>query len=318
MIHIILMILKILGLILLSLLGLIILLLLLILFVPIQYRVKGEKQKEIKAKATVSWLFHILHISVCYEDEVVVRVRIFGIVIRKIQSGGAKKTVKPKKKKEKKSKEKQKKQEKIKDIKPDSENESSNETFDTAEENAVEDKEESEMEDVPVEESASEEKEKISFFGKIRIILKKIVDIIRNIKFTIRNVCDKIKEIFGKIGHYLDLIRSDTSKALLSKVKTELGKLFKHILPSKVDADITFGMADPATTGKILGYASMLYPLYAGHIRLNPDFENKIIEGKAVVKGHVTVFVLLRIAIRLYFSKEWKAFRRMLKEESNG
>ena len=65
---VILSVLRIIGLVLLILLGIILFLLLLILFMPIVYRIRGEKQEEIKAEAKVRWLFGLLRVSFVYPD----------------------------------------------------------------------------------------------------------------------------------------------------------------------------------------------------------------------------------------------------------
>ena len=70
MLHIILMILKIIGILLLVLLGIVLLFLLSLLFVPVCYSGWGKKEgKTYQGKASVSWLFHLIHGTVVYEEK---------------------------------------------------------------------------------------------------------------------------------------------------------------------------------------------------------------------------------------------------------
>ena len=81
MLHVILFILKLLGILILILLGLIILAVLLVLFVPVRYRGEGSYFEKVKGNMKISWLLHILSVTVRYEEEVVIAVRLFGFQI---------------------------------------------------------------------------------------------------------------------------------------------------------------------------------------------------------------------------------------------
>ena len=81
MLHVILFILKLLGILILILLGLIILAVLLVLFVPVRYRGEGSYFEKVKGNMKISWLLHILSVTVRYEEEVVIVIRLFGFQI---------------------------------------------------------------------------------------------------------------------------------------------------------------------------------------------------------------------------------------------
>lgn len=78
--HILLTILKWIGILILCVLGLVLLLILTVLFVPVRYRLRGNMHGEIHVRGSISWLLHILHVSLRYDgDEPVIKFRIFGI-----------------------------------------------------------------------------------------------------------------------------------------------------------------------------------------------------------------------------------------------
>lgn len=115
-------ILKILGIVLASVLGLIIILLLLVLYAPVRYKLKGAYNGDVDGTVKVRWLFAGIKSTIVKNDEkgmsVLVKLKIFGIPIKKIQvlggdkdadSGGKdKKTRKKEKDKKKKKKKKDK------------------------------------------------------------------------------------------------------------------------------------------------------------------------------------------------------------------
>ena len=89
---IILNILKIAGIVLACVLGFVILLVLMVLFIPIRYRLSFvrtgvEGDDPINARGYVSWLLHIVHVSLAYPAESIVIIRIFGIPIKRISLG---------------------------------------------------------------------------------------------------------------------------------------------------------------------------------------------------------------------------------------
>lgn len=87
MLHILGIILKIIGILLLVILGLILAIILAVLFVPIGYRLQGERTaREISGKASVYWLFHLIHVRVQYLDKKInPEIYIFGIPILSVR-----------------------------------------------------------------------------------------------------------------------------------------------------------------------------------------------------------------------------------------
>ena len=67
MLSVILTILKVIGIILLIILGIIIILLCIILFVPVRYKASGTFDNDIHANARVTWLLHLVNVSVVYD-----------------------------------------------------------------------------------------------------------------------------------------------------------------------------------------------------------------------------------------------------------
>ena len=86
--HVILTILKILGIILLVLLGLLLVIVFSVLFVPVRYRLEGEKSSpgwsEANGKVKVSWLLHLIHLRIQYQEkELDWECYLFGVPLKK-------------------------------------------------------------------------------------------------------------------------------------------------------------------------------------------------------------------------------------------
>lgn len=322
-------ILKIIGLLLLVLLCLFLFLLLSILFVPVKYKAFGEKKDDIFVHAKISWFLHLFTFFIDFEDsKLSYGVRLFGIRLRKFDSGYEKKE-KPKKQKPKKQDNKYDKKQKIKSsikTKMESDKESdSKSNLELNKETIVKTKEnDKKIIDKPeifeTGKKSTTEKEiefdDLSFFQKWKRFFLAIFKKIMNIKYTLKNIYDKIIEIRDHFTFYRDLILLESTKQLYTDVWKQVRRLLHHIRPRKVRMHITLGMGDPATTGEAIAAFSIIYPFIGKSITLTPRFDEEILEGDFYFRGYSQVFVLLHVASKVYFNKELRKFMKVLRKEA--
>lgn len=299
MISILLTILKVLGLILLILLGILLVLILLVLFVPVRYRItlhrKEEEEAPVTAKVSITWLLHIVSAVFSYPEEAYIKIKLFFITVFRSDQPPKEKAKKEKKQKENTPKKAHKTEEKPPNEKTDvspSENENRTVGKEHGEESA---------------ESAKADKK--DFFKKLLFILK-------NIKYTIIKICDKIKHIVNNIRYYIDILKSDTFRRAWSICSPQVFGLLKSILPGKIQGNIKIGTGDPAGTGQVLAVYGILYPLVGNHIEIIPDFERQIVEGDLFIKGKITFFRLVKTAWIVYFNKDLRHLIKLLKREA--
>lgn len=150
---------------------------------------------------------------------------------------------------------------------------------------------------------------------KILWCIQKLWGVLKNIRYTIQSIYDKIRNIIHHIRYYYKILRSDLFRRTWEKCSKEALQLLKNIAPRKVKGYVHIGMEDPATTGQILGYYGMLYPLIGGHIDVIPDFDQVILEGSLKIRGHITLFQAVRTACVIYFNKDLRKLIKLLKRE---
>lgn len=182
----------------------------------------------------------------------------------------------------------------------------------TAQKETAVQKETPELKEEAAQKDAEEEEEEKP---AIKQFLLKLVEKLKNIKYTIRQICDKIKHIVRNIRYYFHVIRSETFKRAFSLCKKQVFSLLKSILPKKIKGKLLIGTGDPASTGQVLAVYGMLYPLIGDNIVITPDFEQQIIEGELQVKGRITVGRLLKVAIVVFFNKDIRRVIKLLKRE---
>ena len=163
---------------------------------------------------------------------------------------------------------------------------------------------------------AAHGKEKIT--GFVHSVKEKILSIIRKVRFSIQEICGKLKQIEERIAWLKekwamvqDYIHDPANRKSAKLILRQIKKILIHPLPRKGYASIAFGVEDPYQMGQILSAASLAYPFVHKHLTLHPVFGQKLLEGKVHVKGRIRLGVLLGYVLRLLLDKN---IRRQLKK----
>ena len=135
-------------------------------------------------------------------------------------------------------------------------------------------------------------------------------------KQKFKDLLEKAKDIKSKaekIKRALDTRTGQRAKAL---VKSELFRLLGHIKPTIIKGSLVIGMDDPAKTAEIYGAVSQItYLISDGKLVAEPDFDRKIIQPDAVVKGRIFLFHIAAAALKIILNKDvsrlWKEIRRI-------
>lgn len=315
MISVLFTILKVTGIVLLCILGVFLLLVLLVLFVPVRYQVNAKREagsEEIGSiKIKITWLLHSISAVFQYPKEESFRVKIFGIPV--FSSGTEADSKKTKPEEHEKTEDNKKTEQNIapKTKESSDEKESCEAKIETDKKSEAAGETEAKQSEHIQEEAVHEEEEPsiLKFFRKLMAILK-------NIRYTIQRICDNIKHIVKEIRYYIEIVKSDRFERAWKVCKSEVFSLLWSIAPKKLEAYITVGTGDPASTAQILAIHGMLYPLLGNHIFITPDFENPIIEGTFYMKGRITVLKALKTAIKIYFNKDLRKVIQLFKKEA--
>lgn len=298
MIQVLLLILKIIGITLLAILGLLLVVLALVLFVPIFYRVKViHNPEQTRVTARVSFLPPFLIASVQYVKKLSYKVRIFGLAL--LDSEKPKKSKKPKKEKENK---KDKKDKKKKPESAEQEKAEQEDVFAPLEQPGALPEYKPEPEQIPQQEPEKEKKPGL---------FKKIKDKIQKIRETIRTTVNKIKKLLHQKDEVVRILQKDESKRVLAFVWKKLKRLLGHVFPRKIKGYVAFGADNPATTGQVLGILGVVYAKTGQLLEIRPNFCEKQLDCDILIKGHIQVFTLLMIAIKVALNKE---LRQLIKE----
>ena len=320
MLHILWILIKFILIILGILLGLALLAVLLLLFCPVRYQARAVKEtgsfKKTELEARITWLFHVIGVRFCFHNgEGKLVVLFFGVSLETIKGwlkklkGGRRKNSVSQTSRSKASQPEAHAAENFQDHAP--KTEAVLLENNTAEPQTGKPSAEKQEENIK---SASksglitriwEILSKIirfpgNLWNKVISIIKGIIEKIKNIKKTISGITDKL-------GWWKEFLTNERTKAAISLIWKDVKGLLHHVLPTKLEGDVTFGCDDPAITGTVLAVLGMTFPFHKNRIHVNPlfDGENQL-TGNVFLKGRIYGIVLIKAAIEIYFNKNIK------------
>lgn len=320
MLHILWILIKFILIILGILLGLALLAVLLLLFCPVRYQARAVKEtgsfKKTELEARITWLFHVIGVRFCFHNgEGKLVILFFGVSLETIKGwlkklkGGRRKNSVSQTSRSKASQPEAHAAENFQDHAP--KTEAVLLENNTAEPQTGKPSAEKQEENIK---SASksglitriwEILSKIirfpgNLWNKVISIIKGIIEKIKNIKKTISGITDKL-------GWWKEFLTNERTKAAISLIWKDAKGLLHHVLPTKLEGDVTFGCDDPAITGTVLAVLGMTFPFHKNRIHVNPlfDGENQL-TGNVFLKGRIYGIVLIKAAIEIYFNKNIK------------
>ncbi len=329
-----LMLLKFLGVFLLVLFLILMAVLLLAAFVPVRYdvQVQNEKSmnpkdhnpvKNIRVQVKISWLLHLIHISVSYGPEGIAnKIKAAGIDIQKVAAwfSHRKETRRRKQQKQNSNAEKTdfsaENQEQIlekpdpSEIKqmqisqePDTDHIKHGPVTEQSDANHIKSDSDTEQ---------SDSRKKSGSGAGNRKPGKKISAKDSGERKKIHSGrMDKIRKKFQQFyKEYTD----ETNRHALSRLWKEICFLLRNYKPRKFKADITFSLSDPAITGGVLGVISLMPIVYRYPCSIIPDFasDKLYMEGSFIIQGKVRICIFLLSLLRLIRDKEFRQTARRL------
>lgn len=306
MLGVLLIILKIIGIALLVLLCLILALFLIVLFVPVRYKVSGYyRDKNYEAKAKITYLLHIISITVAFDKKLDLAIRIFGIRLKLKKKAKANNT--------------HESAENVQNAKTDeAENsQSAYENSDIGEENSkidtekesthLTEKNESRDDGLELSDSSNQTE---TLDVQAEVSDEKPVD--QNDKKFSKQKKKNTRSESGldKVKYYIGILKEEQTKLAFLQCKRRIGLMLKSILPRKGRIFVKLGMENAGTVGEILGIYSALYMYIGNVVKFVPVYTEKAFETEIDIKGHIRLVVLLHHLIMILLDRNC---RRLIK-----
>lgn len=289
MLHILWLILKFILILLGIVLGLLLLAILLILFCPVRYKASGTKEqddwKKIRGEGQISWLFHgVVLRAVWAEGNLQTSFRLFGIPVDKILN----------------------RRKKVKDYA--GSEEIPEKPVNAESEKMISSPVDSQPQDAPEkpqQKTDSDKKEKK--VSPVRKLLSGIQSKRKRIWDRIHHIRTALCRVGEQITWWRDFLEHPRVQAGISLVWTHAKFLIRHVLPTRMDGEITFSTEDPSITGAILAVLGMTIPFHKNCVGVRPLFSGEnYCQGNVRIKGRIYGIVFVRAAVSIYFNKNIK------------
>ena len=304
MIHILFLILKIIGWILLFLLAILLLLILTILFYPVKYRLsaKGENTLDtLVAYGKVSWLFHLISGSASYEHgELKWKLRLAWKKFDSSEEEQKETSEKPVVPEPLEKEPLEGKKTEVKNNPPEKDVK-----IEKASEKEPKIEKGSKIEKEPgIEKESGTEKTKVREERRSESVQTESK--LKKIKYTFQKLCGTIKKAGEKKEFLTAFLTYEKHQRAFEAVKKELCHLLHVLKPKKLQANVTFGFSDPSWTGYMLAFLGSIYGLIGEYVQIQPDFEERKLEGNASAEGKIRVIYFAVPAWKLFWNKDVK------------
>lgn len=300
MFHIILLLLKIVGIILLVVLGILLLILACVLFVPLRYKGDVSYIESPSLSCKIKWMFPLFFGKIQYDTETKIVLRVLGIPV----------FCSERKKKENKKAERNKNAGKNKKSVKNSELDKERKSGDSKETETTDKGNRTERNQKTESHQEIEIKEKTEKTEK-----KSILDFLKNIWYTIKAICAKLKQGRETIERYIALWRSEEMVNSRSIVWQEVLYLLRTLKPQSIKGSLEFGFDDPSLTGYGMAVYGIFYSVWGKNVEVRPDFENHCLKALLSIKGKIRVFPFVKVLCKLYFNQDVrKSFAQIKKE----
>ncbi len=274
---ILLFVLRLIGWILLILLLILLVAIVTILFVPIKYRIQATYLTKLDAQVKICWLCKILQFHIQYrDDDLQIFYRILGLKRNLVTETEVEEECTQETKEEQISQE----------IKNSLQSENVQHFIDVSEEDNLK--------------ITKEKKNPFGIISRIKSIFLKVWGMIKNINATI----SKIKM----------LISDQRNQEAFNHLKEEIFCLLKIVIPKKLKLNALFSTGSPDTTGQVLGILAMFPIGYQNRWNITPDFsaEEFLLEADTDIKGHIFLFRVLGIGLRIVMDKNCRRLYKQL------
>jgi hypothetical protein len=274
MLTVLLSILKFIGIFLLCIIGLVLALVLLLLLSPITYRLEGESRDEqIKGGARGTYLFGLIRFSFIYPEPGKFSLKVLWIDLMNRKEKGTKEISESKP---------------AANPDPTTSEESEERKPDTDEIPLASEKEPAltmseESTDEAIGETDPKKEEKKKFDPEA---------LWRKIKEKGLRLQSKAKILLQEYHFYQNLLEDEDTQKLLKNGKKHLFKILKVMFPRKAHLEGRFGSGSPDTTGYVFGIYTLFASRFDGGSYLEPDFDEKVMEGELRAKGYFNLWVI--------------------------
>lgn len=131
-------------------------------------------------------------------------------------------------------------------------------------------------------------------------------------------IYDRIVKVARKADYYKRVLDKEETGYAVRRLKEILARALTRILPENWQMTGTIGLGDPAATAKVLEVQGILYPFVAGHVDIEPVFQQWQMNVAADMRGRIRLIHLLTAVVSIAADRKIRlTFRRIKNADRN-
>lgn len=134
------------------------------------------------------------------------------------------------------------------------------------------------------------------------------------IEYTFQTICDKIKSLVKTKDRLKIFLTSEIHRSAWNRIIRELCRFFRFLRPRSTEAEVEFGFSDPAHTGYMLAFLSMICPEICAWAHITPDFEHRMLRGRVMIQGKIRALHVLIPAWNIFWDRNVRITYRHIKK----
>ena len=157
---------------------------------------------------------------------------------------------------------------------------------------------------------------------KITKVVEKICDVLLRLLDLPFDIYDKADNAIDRVDKKIRAIQYKAEPFLTIEGEHMLRKMIGYVLylirgwkPRRIRGYIDFGTGQPDVTGKLTGLIYLLLPDEAEEFDIRPDFYEKRFRTDVLMTGHIRLYRVAVVAVKLLVDREFWELLRMIRHK---
>ena len=138
----------------------------------------------------------------------------------------------------------------------------------------------------------------------------------KSLEERIDGILDRIGKLYARIDDAFYVLGTDCGVRARQTLSFRLLSLLKKVLPSRWGLTGVLGFGDPARSAKVYEAQGFLYPVTAGHVAIDAEFELYRYDLEGAAQGGIRLFPFLYTGIRILLDRDVRRTIRKLRRGS--
>ena len=136
----------------------------------------------------------------------------------------------------------------------------------------------------------------------------------KDVSETGRALYQSIKKRTDGAAEIWKMLNDESNRKEMELLKRGIIRILKEFVPKGGSGRIRIGTGDPYSTGQIIQFLAMLYPVYGDTVEVIPEFTESVHDAEGDIRGAVRLFPIVWSVLRVVLNKRLRAIYKKCKQ----